>query len=87
MAKGQFISAHQKSIVRRYYEHQDDRCSQKLGEVVSDLYLETNSAKVKRLWESADAALRGMGANPARVNKIVAERNLPALAKLVEELF
>jgi ABC-type nitrate/sulfonate/bicarbonate transport system substrate-binding protein len=87
MAKGQFLSGYQKGIVKRYYEHQDDRCSQKLGEIVSDLYLETNPAKVKRLWESADAALRGMGANPARTSKIIAEKNLPALAKLVEEMF
>lgn len=87
MAKGQFHSAHQKGIIKRYYENKDDISSNKLGEIVSDLYLEENDAKAKRKWESAKAALLTLGANATRVEKIVAERNLPALAKLVEELF
>ncbi|MCY3021194.1 MAG: hypothetical protein NTW87_19445 [Planctomycetota bacterium] len=87
MAKGQFHTPYQKGIIKRYYENKDDLCSQKLGEIVSDLYLETKPARVKQLWESAETALLNMGANKVRVAKIVAEKNLPALAKLVEELF
>jgi hypothetical protein len=84
---GQFHSEHQKGIIKRYYENKSDINAQKLGEIVSDLYLEENDAKAKRKWESAKTALLHLKANPARVEKIVAERNLPALAKLVEELF
>ena len=87
MAKGQFHSPHQKGIIKRYYENKEDISTQKLGEVVSDLYLETNPTRVKTLWASAESALLKLGANPARVQKIVAERNLQTLAKLVEELF
>ena len=87
MAKGQFHTPYQKGIIKRYYENKDDLCSQKLGEIVSDLFLERNPAKVKRLWESAEAALLNMGADQLRVAKIVAGRNLPELGKLVEELF
>ncbi len=87
MAKGQNFTPYQKGIVKRYYENKEDLSSQKLGEIVSDLYLETNAAKIKRLWASAESALLSLGANKARVDKIVAEKNLPALAKLVEELF
>ena len=87
MAKGQFHTPYQKGIIKRYYENKDDLCSQKLGEIVSDLFLERDPAKSKRLWESAQTALQNMGANPVRVTKIVAARNLPGLAKLVEELF
>jgi len=87
MAKGQFHSSYQKGIIKRYYEHKEDISSQKLGEIVSDLYLETDAAKAKRKWESAQTALLNLGANKARVEKIVADKNLQALAKLVEELF
>jgi hypothetical protein len=87
MAKGQFHSAHQKGIIKRYYENKDDISTQKLGEIVSELYLETSPAKVKRLWSSAETALLNLGANKARVEKIIAEKNLQALAKLAEELF
>jgi len=87
VAKGQFHTAYQKGIIKRYYENKDDISSQKLGEIVSDLYLETDGAKAKRKWESAKTALLALGANAARVEKIVAEKNLQALAKLVEELF
>ena len=87
MAKGQFHTAYQKGIIKRYYENKGDLSAQKLGETVSELYLETNPAKVKRLWATAQTALLAMGANKARVDKIVAEQNLQALAKLVEELF
>ena len=87
MAKGQFHTAHQKGIIKRYYEHKEDISSQRLGEIVSDLYLETSPNKQKTLWASAEGALLKLTTNQARVQKIVAERNLQALAKLVEELF
>lgn len=87
MAKGQFHSAHQKGIIKRYYENKDSINSQKLGEIVSELYLETNATKQARLWKSAETALVNLGAKKERVEKIVVEKNLQALAKLVEELF
>jgi hypothetical protein len=87
MAKGQFHSDYQKGIIKRYYENKSDIGTQKLGEIVSDLYLETNPAKQKRLWSSAQTALLNLGVNAAQVEKVVAERNLAALAKLAEKLF
>ena len=87
MAKGQHFTSYQKGIINRYYEHKEDISSQKLGEIVSDLYMETDPAKAARKWKSAHTALLNLGANKARVEKIVAEKNLQALAKLVEELF
>ncbi|MEI6236495.1 MAG: hypothetical protein WCT04_25850 [Planctomycetota bacterium] len=87
MAKGQFHTAHQKGIIKRYYENKGDINSQKLSEIVSDLYLEENAAKQKRLWASAETALINLGANKAQVEQIVAERNLGALAKMAEKLF
>jgi hypothetical protein len=87
MAKNQFHSNYQKGIIKRYYENKDTISTQKLGEIVSELYLETNPAKVNRLWSSAETALLNLGANKVRVERIVAARDLQGLAKLTEELF
>ena len=87
MAKGQFHSDYQKGIIKRYYENKEDISTNKLGEIVSELYLETSPAKVAKLWTSAQGALLKLGANSARVEKIVAAKDLQGLAKLVEELF
>jgi len=87
MAKGQFHSDYQKGIIKRYYENKEDISTQKLGEIVSELYLETSPAKAARHWASAQTALLALGANKARVDKIVLAKDLQGLAKLVEELF
>ncbi|MFH0938726.1 MAG: hypothetical protein V1899_05535 [Planctomycetota bacterium] len=87
MAKGQFLNSHQKGIVKRYYNNIGDISAQKLGELVSDLYLETNPVKIKQMWESAENALLKLGANKARISKVVIEKDIQALAKLAEELF
>lgn len=87
MAKGQFHTGYQKGIIKRYYENKDDINTQKLSEIVSDLYLETSEARQKRLWASAETALINLGANKTQVDKIVAEKNLAALAKMAEKLF
>ena len=87
MAKGQFHTGYQQGIIKRYYENKDDINTQKLGEIISDLYLETNAAKQKRLWSSAETALINLGANKEQVTKIVTERNLGALAKMAEKIF
>ena len=87
MAKGDPLTPHQRGIVRRYYDHQDDMVHQKLSETVSDLYLCTDDKKATRLWKSVHTALKKTDAGAARVERIVAERDLKALAALVSKLF
>jgi len=88
MARGQHLTNYQQGIVKRYYENKDTIATQKLGEVVGELYLAAGDAKKsEKLWKSAKTALLNAKANAARVEKICAEKNLEALAKLVNELF
>ena len=87
MAKGDYFTAHQKGIVKRYYEHKDALMIQKLGEIVSDLYLCENEKKAELLWERAHKALMNAGANRVRVEKLMKDRHLGRLAELVKELF
>ncbi len=87
MARHQYLSPHQKGIVKRYYEHKDSLMTQKLGEIVSDLYLCTDPKKAEALWQRAHKALMNAGANWVRVEKLMKDRHLGRLAELVKELF
>jgi hypothetical protein len=87
VAKGQFHTQYQKGIIKRYYENLGDLSAQKLGELVSDMYLEKNAKRLDQMWHSAENSLLKLGANKVRVAKVVSERDLQALATLVEELF
>lgn len=73
--------------MRRYYEHRDALAMQKLSETVSDLYLCKDERQAARLWQSARTALLNAGVHKARVEKVVAARDLERLAKLVSEIF
>lgn len=86
MAKRPDLTSHQRGIVKRYYDHRETIKTTKLAELVSELYLCTDDGKAEKLWRSAATALGGLGANEVRVKRILAERDLGALAKLVGEL-
>ena len=85
MAGGREYSQTQKKIIDRYYEHRDSIMAQKLGEIVSELYL-AEGKKAESLWKRAEKALANLSANDARVRKVLDERSLEGLAKLVNDL-
>jgi len=87
MAKGRHYSGYQKGIIKRYYENKDTLMSQKLGEIVSELYLCEDDKKASRLWRSAATALLNAGVIEARVERVVEDRDLEGLAKLLNEIF
>ena len=87
MAKRQHLSGHQQSIVKNYYANLDTLMLQKLGEIVSDLYVNADDdAKTARLWTSARKALEKLGAEPGRVSSILTKRNVEDLALLLGDL-
>jgi hypothetical protein len=81
------LTPHQQGIVRRYYDNKDDIMNQKLAEIVSDLYLCDDEKKARRLWKSADTALKNADAPPARRKRLIENRDLEDLAALVNEMF
>ena len=86
MAKGQNLSRHQKGIVKRYYEHYDTAQAQKLGQIVSDLFLCDSEKQAAKMWAQADKALRALSPDTVRIDKLIAEKNLEVLAKMVNEV-
>ena len=81
--------AHQKGIIKRYYEHKEDISSQRLGEIISELYLETKPVVKMRLWGSAQTALINMlgETKRAQIEEVIKSKDVQKLAKLYEENF
>jgi hypothetical protein len=87
MARHQWLTPRQKGIVRRYYEHKETLGTQKLSEIVSELYLCEDERKADRLWQQALTALKNAGMHEGRAKRMVEARNLERLARVLEELF
>jgi hypothetical protein len=84
MAKQNYTS-HQKNIISNYYDHLDTIMLTKLQEMVSDLYLAETQAKRDRLWQRIHQAMTKLGAPPAIVEHIMAQRDVEVLAKNVQD--
>lgn len=82
---GREHTTYQQGIINRYYEHKDTIALQRLGEVVSDLYL-AEGKKKEKLWDSARGALMKIAASDPRVIAVLRERSVEKLATLVGEL-
>ena len=78
---------HQKRIIHNYYERKPEIMLQKLGELVSELALEDDEAKRRRLWARAEKALRNLKVPGWRIAKILESQDVKLLAKVVEDFF
>lgn len=83
MAEQPFLSKRQRGIVSTYYANADTGLSQRLSELVSDLYLAIGEdAKSNKLWKTVAELLGKSSADPAKVRKLLDTRDLEALARL-----
>ena len=76
---------YQQGIIKRYYENLGQVSWQRLSELVADLYL-AEGKKREKLWAHAMSFMEKLKVPPARINAIVAAKDIEALAKLVKEL-
>jgi len=78
-------STHQQKIVSRYYEHHDTIQSNKLGDLVSELWLCEDAKTQAKLWGKAQIALMRMGVDATSVARIVGNKDMEGLAQLVAQ--
>mgnify|MGYP001012207194 CR=1 FL=1 len=78
-------SKYQENIIKNYYKNQDTILLQRLGELVTDLYLAEGKARAKH-WKNITAALEKLKIPADRIQHLVQKDNPALLAKLVEEL-
>ncbi len=77
---------YQQKVIRNYYEHAETIALQKLGEMVSDLYLADTPAKKKRLWARVEKALSKLDCPVVRRERILSEQTIGNLAQLLSDL-
>ena len=76
---------YQQKVIKRYYANQDGIQLQRLGELVTDLYL-AEGKKREKVWKSIVTAMQKLGVPQSRIDHIVAQNKPELLANLVKEL-
>jgi len=76
---------YQDKIIKRYYENVETISLQKLGEMVTDLYL-AEGKKRTQTWERIVVALTKLKVPASRIEHLRAQDNPALVAKLVTEL-
>jgi len=84
MAKNDY-SAYQKTVISGYYDNLDTIMLQKLGELVTDLYLADTKAKKDRLWDRAHKAMVKLKVKPAIIEHIMKKQDVEVLAKNLQD--
>ena len=82
MAKRPDLSSHQRKIVGRFYEHKGTIHATRLGELVSEIAIETDARKLDRLWKSANDYLLKCSVEPAVAEEVLKRRDLKFLGEL-----
>ena len=71
---------YQKKVIGRYYDRRDEIMLGRLGEIVTDLYLAETEAKVDRLWERAESAMKALKVPKSIAQHILTRRKPEILA-------
>ena len=78
-------SAYQQRVIRNYYKNQDAIMVQRLGDLLTDLYLAEGKAR-QRLWNRAAGAMEKLDVPKSQIDHIVQSDNPSLLANLVQQL-
>ncbi len=76
---------HQKKIIERYYDHRQTIMLEKLGNVVTELFLADSPAKRDRLWARAAKAMAGLEIPAELARHILKQRSPEVLARNLTE--
>ncbi len=78
---------YQKKVIKNFYDNKDIRLVQKLGELVSNLYLETNEKKIETGWKKIKKMLTDLNVHTGEVEYLTKDKNLSMISKKLDELF
>ena len=78
-------SSYQQRVIKSYYRNQDAIMLQRLGELVSDLYLAEGRSR-SRIWKRVAGALEKLKVRCSRIDHVVQSDNPALLANLIKEL-
>ncbi len=80
-------TGYQRKVIKNFYENKDLRLIQKLGETVSNLYVETSEKKKETGWKKIKKMLTDLKVHPHEVEYLTKDKNLSMISKKLTELF
>ena len=78
-------SRYQEKVIKNYYKHQGAILLERLGDLVSKLYLAEGKART-RLWKNAADALAKLEIPSSRIDHLLKHDDPALLASVVQEL-
>ena len=78
-------SNYQTKVISQYYDNLNTIMLQKLGELVTELYLADTAAGQNRLWQRAHKAMIKLKIRPAIIEHIMKKRSVEILAKNLQD--
>ncbi|MCF6156292.1 MAG: hypothetical protein E3K36_13845 [Candidatus Brocadia sp.] len=84
---GKGYTEYQKKVIKNFYENKDLRLIQRLGELVSDLYLETSEKKKESGWKKIKKMLLDLKVHPNEAEYLTKDKNLSVLSKKLAEMY
>jgi len=79
-------TAYQKKVISRFYDNRDQIDEQRLGELVTSLYLGKPGKQLEKLWGSVQEAMERLKVPESRITHIMEKRDPAILAEVVKEL-
>lgn len=79
-------SRYQQGIIKRYYEHQETIRSERLSDLVAEIWLCEEPAQAAKLWGRAQVALMKAGCSASEAAKVAGSGDVETLAKLVKSI-
>ena len=84
---GKAYTRYQQKIIKGYYDNKDIRLIQKLGELVSCLYVETDGKKRESGWKKIKKILLDLKVHPNEVEFLTKDKDLSGISKKIAQMF
>ena len=84
MAKRSY-SKYQQDVISRYYDNIENITLQKLGELLTELYLAEGQVKKEQLWQRVEKSMQKLKVQPKIIAHIMAKRDVEILAKNLQD--
>ena len=85
MSEARNYSPNQQKIIKRYYDNLGDIKTQRLSDLVGELYL-SEGKKKEKAWKDAEEAMVKLGVPAAHIKHLMAKRDPVLLAELIKDL-
>jgi hypothetical protein len=78
---------YQQKAIKNFYENKDLRLVQKMGELVSNMYLEKSEKRLESGWKKIEKILTDLKVYPNEIEYLTKDKNLSLITKKLAEIF